>query len=234
MRDPSVRYQICLLGRVLSQTIMNTPRSALQSRYCNNILVFTKHIDTIYSIISHFPTTLQDTCNICNSEHLILRYRHKFLRYSVDGLGDVFNVDFISKFSLSVLQKYSLARGKNKLFWSVLNDLKPETTQVHSFYLLFTPDDKDAPEDEAFTENVAHEAAPEGPEAVHPHSDPQEAQKTHLALTGPIKTPLSTEINRSNPSKQAHTDRTRPPVCTRMLGGNRPSRPRRSPPGSTV
>lgn len=125
MRDPSVRYQICLLSRVLSQTIMNTLRSTLQSRYCNNILVFTKHIDTIYSIISHFPTPLQDTYNICNSEHLILRYRHKFLRYSVDSLDDVFNVDFISKFSLSVLQKYSLAGGKNKLFWSAVNDLKP-------------------------------------------------------------------------------------------------------------
>lgn len=61
---------------------------------------------------------------------------------------------------------------------------------LHRFYLLFTPDDKDASEDEAFTQNVTHEAAPEGPEAVQPHSDPQEAQKTHLALTGPIKTPL--------------------------------------------
>lgn len=61
---------------------------------------------------------------------------------------------------------------------------------MHRFYLLFTADDKDAPEDKAFAENVAHEAAPEGPEAVHPHADPQEAQKTHLAFTGPIKTPL--------------------------------------------
>lgn len=56
--------------------------------------------------------------------HLILRYRHKFLSYSVDGLDDFFNVDFVSKFPLSVLQKYSLAGGKNKLFWSALNDLQ--------------------------------------------------------------------------------------------------------------
>lgn len=68
---------------------------------------------------------------------------------------------------------------------------------MHRFYLLFTPDDKDTPEDKAFTENVTLEAAPEGPEAVHPHSDPQEAQKTHLALTGPIKTPLSRETDQT-------------------------------------
>lgn len=53
----------------------------------------------------------------------------KGLYYSFGSLDDIFSVDFITKFFLSVLQKYSLSeRNHNELLWSKINKTVLECT----------------------------------------------------------------------------------------------------------
>lgn len=66
-----------------------------------------------------------------------------------------------------------------------------------NFYLLSLPDDKDPTKDKTLSENISHEAIPESPYAIHPHSNTQECQETQLPLTRPIKTSLQAYRNAS-------------------------------------
>lgn len=158
---------------------MNTPRS---SHYrVNTATTSWFSLNTPINFHAHESCilcsyhTAKENSYVCMSEHLILHLRQKFLCYSFGSLDDVFSVDFITKFFLSVLQKYSLPENKHdKLFWSTFKK-KLLFSVPHSFYLPFTPNDKDTSEDEAFAKNVAHEAVSKGPQAVHPHSNSQEA-----------------------------------------------------------
>ncbi|TNN84824.1 hypothetical protein EYF80_004869 [Liparis tanakae] len=69
------------------------------------------------------------------------------------------------------------------------------------FYLLSSANDEDPTEDKALSQNVSHEAPLKGPQAVQPHPDAQEREKTHLALTGAIKTPLQTKTDKQEALK---------------------------------
>lgn len=90
-----------------------------QRPYWNNNLVFhwRNQYICIYMKISYISF---HTDNTFRSELFILQ-RQKFPSNSSGSLDDVFNVDFISKFFLSVLQKYSLSESRTGCFWSTLN-----------------------------------------------------------------------------------------------------------------
>lgn len=165
---------------------MNTPRSSNYSQYRNNILVFTK----------------------CTHEFSCTWKLHMFRALISSSKANVSMLFFwqlgwrlqcwLYHQILSPCAPEVFPVGKQAQ-WVILGHLKKLLFGVpHSFYLPFTPNDKDTSEDEAFAKDVAHEAVSEGPQAAHPHSNSQEAQKTHLPLTGPIKTPLwGTQTNTS-------------------------------------
>ncbi len=69
----------------------------------------------------------------------------------------------------------------------------------NSAYLVCSSNDEDPAEDKALSQNVSHEAVPKGPEAVRPHTDTEETQKTHPPLTGSIKTPLQSGQTKQRP-----------------------------------
>ena len=59
-------------------------------------------------------------------------------------------------------------------------------------HLLSSSDDEDATKDEALSQNISHEAFPEGSQTTQPHPDAQEPEEPHLPLTRPIKPSLQT------------------------------------------